>query len=331
MVVFEDGLARKSEYRRFQVKSFTGQDDVRSMHEVVSRRFRRYLQEKQRTSEWEEQGAGGNGHGDGRHGADGNGAGGHGADTHGDGGDEPVGGPIDPETGRPRKFAYPPQLVVVDGGRPQVAAAASALRELGIDDVAVCGLAKRLEEVWLPGEDDPVILPRTSEGLYLLQRVRDEAHRFAIAYQRTKRSKSMKAGALDSVPGLGETRRQALLKHFGSLKRLRAATIEEMCEVPGIGRRTAETIAAALASAAPAAPAVNTATGEILDDGDGAQDTAPRGDGPAAAPPAADAPHADARQADAPHDGPPQDSDTSRISDGPAPTAALSHHRGKST
>jgi excinuclease ABC subunit C len=336
MVVFEDGLARKSEYRRFQVKSFTGQDDVRSMHEVVSRRFRRYLQEKQRTSEWEEQGAGGNGHGDGRHGADGNGAGGHGADTHGDGGDEPVGGPIDPETGRPRKFAYPPQLVVVDGGRPQVAAAASALRELGIDDVAVCGLAKRLEEVWLPGEDDPVILPRTSEGLYLLQRVRDEAHRFAIAYQRTKRSKSMKAGALDSVPGLGETRRQALLKHFGSLKRLRAATIEEMCEVPGIGRRTAETIAAALASAAPAAPAVNTATGEILDDGDGAQDTAPREAGAAAAPPAADAPqadapHADARQADAPHDGPPQDSDTSRISDGPAPTAALSHHRGKST
>jgi excinuclease ABC subunit C len=185
-----------------------------------------------------------------------------------------VSGPIDPETGRPRKFAYPPQLVVVDGGQPQVAAARRALEELGIDDVAVCGLAKRLEEVWLPGEDDPVILPRTSEGLYLLQRVRDEAHRFAISYQRSKRSKSMKAGALDTVPGLGETRRQALLKHFGSLKRLRAATVEEICQVPGIGRRTAETVAAALASAAPAAPAVNTATGEIIEDSDGTPPTA---------------------------------------------------------
>ncbi|MYS19445.1 Excinuclease ABC subunit C [Streptomyces sp. DvalAA-14] len=248
MVVFEDGLARKSEYRRFQIKSFAGQDDVRSMHEVISRRFRRYLQEKQRTSEWEEQ--------DGERAA----------------GDEPgaaVSGPIDPDTGRPRKFAYPPQLVVVDGGQPQVAAARRALEDLGIDDVAVCGLAKRLEEVWLPGDDDPVILPRSSEGLYLLQRVRDEAHRFAINYQRGKRSKSMKAGALDTVPGLGETRRKALIKHFGSLKRLRSATVDEICEVPGIGRRTAETVAAALAAAAPAAPAVNTATGEIIEEGDG--------------------------------------------------------------
>ncbi|MFC4030437.1 excinuclease ABC subunit UvrC [Streptomyces polygonati] len=258
MVVFEDGLARKSEYRRFQIKSFAGQDDVRSMHEVISRRFRRYLQEKQRTSEWEDQ--------------DGDGNGAVAGIGDGAGGDETgpaVSGPIDPDTGRPRKFAYPPQLVVVDGGQPQVAAARRALDELGIDDVAVCGLAKRLEEVWLPGDDDPVILPRTSEGLYLLQRVRDEAHRFAINYQRTKRSKSMKAGALDSVPGLGETRRQALLKHFGSLKRLRSATVEEICEVPGIGRRTAETVAAALAAAAPAAPAVNTATGEIIEEGDG--------------------------------------------------------------
>ncbi|NEA57107.1 excinuclease ABC subunit UvrC [Streptomyces sp. SID13666] len=248
MVVFEDGLARKSEYRRFQIKSFEGQDDVRSMHEVISRRFRRYLQEKQKTGEWDVGAAGG------EVGAEGGGAG------------EAVGGPIDPETGRPRKFAYPPQLVVVDGGQPQVAAAQRALAELGIEDVAVCGLAKRLEEVWLPDDDDPVILPRTSEGLYLLQRIRDEAHRFAISYQRTKRSKSMKAGALDAVPGLGETRRQALLKHFGSLKRLRAATVEQICEVPGIGRRTAETVAAALAGAAPAVPAVNTATGEIIED-----------------------------------------------------------------
>ncbi|MFP8906257.1 excinuclease ABC subunit UvrC [Streptomyces atacamensis] len=251
MVVFEDGLARKSEYRRFQIRGFAGQDDVRSMHEVVSRRFRRYLQERQRTGEWatgEDPGAEGPGTG------------------------EPGGGPDGPapaeERGgnRPPKFAYPPQLVVVDGGQPQVAAARRALDELGIDDVAVCGLAKRLEEVWLPGEDDPVVLPRTSEGLYMLQRVRDEAHRFAIRYQRGKRSRAMKASPLDAVHGLGEARKQALVKHFGSVKRLRAATVEQICEVPGVGRKTAEAVAAALAQAAPAAPAVNTATGEILED-----------------------------------------------------------------
>ncbi|WP_405708124.1 excinuclease ABC subunit UvrC [Streptomyces xanthophaeus] len=245
MVVFEDGLARKSEYRRFQIKTFEGQDDVRSMHEVVSRRFRRYLQEKLKTGEWSPE----------------------------DGVDSAVGaaGPVveDPlaeDDGRPRRFAYPPQLVVVDGGQPQVAAAKRALEELGIDDVAVCGLAKRLEEVWLPGEDDPVVLPRTSEGLYLLQRVRDEAHRFAIQYQRNKRGKRLKSGPLDEVPGLGESRKQALVKHFGSVKKLRQATIDQICEVPGIGRKTAETVAAALAQAVPAGPAVNTATGEIIED-----------------------------------------------------------------
>ncbi|GAB2956298.1 excinuclease ABC subunit UvrC [Streptomyces heilongjiangensis] len=240
MVVFEDGLARKSEYRRFQIKGRVGdtqvwhgegQDDVRSMHEVIARRFRRYLAEKEKTGEWAE-----------------------GEDT------------LTDDDGRPRRFAYPPQLVVVDGGQPQVAAARRALDELGIDDIAVCGLAKRLEEVWLPGEDDPVVLPRTSEGLYLLQRVRDEAHRFALTYQRTKRAKRLRASPLDDVPGLGDTRKQALLKHFGSLRKLRAATIDQICEVPGIGRKTAETIAAALAQAAPAAPAVNTATGEILEE-----------------------------------------------------------------
>ncbi|MFJ7154936.1 excinuclease ABC subunit UvrC [Streptomyces sp. NPDC101118] len=242
MVVFEDGLARKSEYRRFQVKGRVGdtqvwhgagQDDVRSMHEVVSRRFRRYLQEKLKTGEWSPE----------------------------DGDD-----PQPEDDGRPKRFAYPPQLVVVDGGRPQVEAAQRALTELGIDDVAVCGLAKRLEEVWLPGEDDPVVLPRTSEGLYLLQRVRDEAHRFAIQYQRNKRGKRLKAGPLDDVPGLGESRKLALIKHFGSVKKLRQATIDQICEVPGIGRKTAETVAVALARAAPAAPAVNTATGEIIED-----------------------------------------------------------------
>jgi excinuclease ABC subunit C len=246
MVVFEDGLARKSEYRRFQIKGFEGQDDVRSMHEVITRRFRRYLAEKEKTGEWVEDDSAGPG-------------------DSGDGPGAPAIGLKD-DDGRPKRFAYPPQLVVVDGGQPQVAAARRALDELGIDDIAVCGLAKRLEEVWVPGEDDPVVLPRTSEGLYLLQRVRDEAHRFAITYQRTKRAKRFRASPLDEVAGLGEARKHALLKHFGSLKKLRSATIDQICEVPGIGRKTAETIAAALAQAAPAAPAVNTATGEIMEE-----------------------------------------------------------------
>lgn len=240
MVVFEDGLSRKSEYRRFQIKGFEGQDDVRSMHEVITRRFRRYLAEKEKTGEWA----------DGEELSD-----------------------LKDEEGRPKRFAYPPQLVVVDGGQPQVAAAQRALDELGIDDIAVCGLAKRLEEVWLPDEDDPVVLPRTSEGLYLLQRVRDEAHRFAITYQRTKRAKRFRASPLDDVPGLGETRKQALIKHFGSVKKLRSATIDQICEVPGIGRKTAEAIAVALAQAAPVAPAVNTATGEIMEDTEDTEDT----------------------------------------------------------
>jgi excinuclease ABC subunit C len=211
MVVFEDGLARKSEYRRFQIKSAEG--DVASIHEVITRRFKRYLEERSATGEL---------------------------------GGEPIGEPIDPETGKPRKFAYPPNLVVVDGGPAQAAAAQRALDELGVDDVAVCGLAKRLEEVWLPGDDQPVILPRSSEGLYLLQRVRDEAHRFAITYHRAKRSRSLKESALDEVPGLGPARRQALLRHFGSVKRLSDATAEEIREVPGIGPSTAEAIVAAL-------------------------------------------------------------------------------------
>ncbi|PWI08728.1 excinuclease ABC subunit C [Streptomyces sp. NWU339] len=270
MVVFEDGLARKSEYRRFQIKSFAGQDDVRSMHEVITRRFRRYLADKERTGEWTDGTEATAGMADGTGVTDGTGA----ATGVTDGADgTPAAGPGEPsastlteDDGRPKRFAYPPQLVVVDGGAPQVAAARRALDELGIDDIAVCGLAKRLEEVWLPDDDDPVVLPRTSEGLYLLQRVRDEAHRFAIGYQRVKRAKRFRSGPLDDVPGLGDTRKQALVKHFGSVKKLRSATIEQICEVPGIGRKTAEVIAAALAGAAPAAPAVNTATGEIMDD-----------------------------------------------------------------
>ncbi|WP_228984251.1 excinuclease ABC subunit UvrC [Streptomyces sp. DH12] len=290
MVVFEDGLPRKSEYRRFQIKGRVGdtqvwhgqgQDDVRSMHEVVSRRFRRYLAEKERTGEW----VGGDGEtptaADGAPApADGLPAAGLASPADGlttDGLTPPAAGitveELDAvaaeEDGRPRKFAYPPQLVVVDGGRPQVEAARRALDELGIDDVAVCGLAKRLEEVWLPGEDDPVVLPRTSEGLYLLQRVRDTAHDFAIRYQRSKRAKRLRTSPLDDVPGLGDARKRALIKHFGSVKRLRQATIDQICEVPGFGRKTAEAVAVALAQAAPAAPAVNTATGEIIEDDDG--------------------------------------------------------------
>ncbi|WP_436759949.1 excinuclease ABC subunit UvrC [Streptosporangium sp. V21-05] len=233
MVVFEDGLARKSEYRRFSVRSTEG--DVASIHEVISRRFKRYLEERSAVGELDaapETDPAGPGD------PAGEAAGGPGEDLRTPG--------IDPETGKPRKFAYPPNLVVVDGGPAQAAAARRALDELGVDDVAVCGLAKRLEEVWLPGEDLPVILARSSEALYLLQRVRDEAHRFAITYHRSKRSKSVKESALDEVPGLGPARRQALIKHFGSVKRLREATAAQICEVPGIGPSTAETIVSAL-------------------------------------------------------------------------------------
>jgi len=232
MVVFEDGLARKSEYRRFVIRGQQGSDDVRAMHEVITRRFRRLLDE-QATSV---------------------------PSTEVDGAQGPM--LVDPETGRPRKFAYAPGLVVVDGGAPQVAAAVRALDELGIDDVPVCGLAKRLEEVWLPGQADPVILPRSSEGLYLLQRVRDEAHRFAITHHRSRRSKSMVESVLDDVPGLGEVRRKTLLKHFGSLRKLRAATLEEVATVPGIGPATAAAIKAAVDQNGPGI-AVNTATGEV--------------------------------------------------------------------
>jgi excinuclease ABC subunit C len=241
MVVFEDGLARKGEYRRFVVRGVDGQNDVASMHEVITRRFRRLLDERAETGEF------------------------------GDGPDGDGEGPmlIDPDTGRPKKFAYVPGLVVVDGGPPQVAAAQRALDELGIDDVPVCGLAKRLEEVWRPGQEDPVVLPRTSEGLYLLQRVRDEAHRFAITHHRSRRSKSMVESLLDDVPGLGEVRRKSLLRQFGSLKKLRAATVEEIAAVPGIGPRTAEAIVGALSEQSGARPAVtvNTATGEIISSG----------------------------------------------------------------
>ena len=239
MVVFEDGLARKSEYRRFVIRGVDGQNDVASMDEVITRRFRRLLDEQATSTEVP------------------------GAPS------DPAAGPmlVDPETGRPRKFAYAPGLVVVDGGPPQVAAAQRALTELGIVDIPVCGLAKRLEEVWLPAQEDPVILARSSEGLYLLQRIRDEAHRFAITHHRSRRSKSMVESVLDDVPGLGEVRRKTLLKHFGSLKRLREASAEDIAQVPGIGPRTAGAIKDAVAVSSgktgPAIVSINTATGEI--------------------------------------------------------------------
>jgi excinuclease ABC subunit C len=245
LVVFEDGLPKKTDYRHYAIREAAGDgrsDDVASIAEVTRRRFARLRRERAAAEQ-----------------ADlagteplpelaapppGNGAG-LVADHESEA--EIVTRPgIDPRTGRPRKFAYPPNLYVVDGGAPQVAAAAEVLEEYGITDIAVVGLAKRLEEVWVPGEPDPVVLPRTSEALYLLQRVRDEAHRFAITFHRSKRSRRMTASALDSVRGLGETRRTALVTHFGSVARLKEATVEEITEVPGIGRATAEAVLAAL-------------------------------------------------------------------------------------
>jgi len=224
MVVFEDGLARKSEYRRFSVRGADGSDDISAIREVITRRFRRYLAEREETGELDMLG-----------------------DPEAKEDQDPLA--ERPEAAR-RKFAYPPNLVVVDGARGQAEAAAGALADLGIDDVAVCGLAKRLEEVWLPGEEHPLILSRTSEGLYLLQRVRDEAHRFAITYHRAKRGKAATVSALDSVPGLGPARRAALLKRFGSVRAVSAATAEEIAEVSGIGPRLAQTIIAALRQSA---------------------------------------------------------------------------------
>ncbi|WP_330229830.1 excinuclease ABC subunit UvrC [Nocardia sp. NBC_00508] len=229
LVVFEDGLARKSEYRHYAIKEAAGEgrsDDVGSIAEVTRRRFLKLRRERDMVERDDLAAAG----------------------EDGDALDLTSRPGIDPHTGRPRKFAYPPNLYVVDGGAPQVAAAAEVLDELGITDVAVIGLAKRLEEVWVPGESEPVILPRNSEALYLLQRVRDEAHRFAITFHRSKRSRRMIASALDSVPGLGTARRTALVTHFGSVAKLKQATVEEITEVPGIGVATAKAVLSALRS-----------------------------------------------------------------------------------
>jgi excinuclease ABC subunit C len=230
MVVFEDGLARKSEYRRFTMQSIGGDTDW--IAEVIRRRFNRQLQEQQAAAQAAS------------------------ADVGWQDGVEPK--PV-------KRFAYPPNLVVVDGGAPQVAAAQNVLTELGITDVTLVGLAKRLEEVWVPDEDYPVILPRTSEALYLLQRVRDEAHRFAITFHRQKRSKSMTESELVGIAGLGPARRKALLAKFDSLKQLRQASADEIAAVPGFGSELAQRVADALVeNAADREPAVNVTTGEVL-------------------------------------------------------------------
>jgi len=228
LVVFEDGMPRKSDYRRFNISEAMG-DDTAAIAEVITRRFRKYLQHQMDHPEQML--------------------------------DEPE--HVKSAADRPRAFAYPPSLVVVDGGKPQVGAANRALADLGIEDVTVIGLAKRLEEVWLADSADPLILDRQSQGLYLLQRLRDEAHRFAIAGHRRKRSKSMTASQLDSVPGLGDIRKKALLRRFGSLRRLRQATVEEVASVPGIGATTAASVVAALTEK-PEAEAINMSTGEIV-------------------------------------------------------------------
>ncbi|KRE80502.1 excinuclease ABC subunit UvrC [Arthrobacter sp. Soil762] len=246
MVVVEDGLPKKSEYRKFSVTGAAAADDTAAMHDVLTRRFRHYLQDKSAQS-----GA--------------SALPGHQAALEA-AADAAV---LDTTTAAPRaKFAYPPNLVVVDGGKPQVNAAARALADLGIEDVYVVGLAKRLEEVWLPDSDFPVILPRTSQGLYLLQRIRDEAHRFAITFHRQKRGKAMTVSALDGVPGLGESKRKALLTHFGSVKGVKAATAAELTSAKGIGPALANAIVAYFSgddTAGDAVPAVNMATGEIIE------------------------------------------------------------------
>ncbi|QPL04487.1 MULTISPECIES: excinuclease ABC subunit UvrC [Actinomyces] len=232
MVVFEDGAPRKSDYRRFTVRGPEGHgaaDDTAAMSEVLTRRFTRLLAEQgAELSEAERELVG----------------------EEGDG-VAIASGPVDPTTGRARRFSYAPGLVVVDGGLPQVNAARAVLDGLGLDTPLI-GLAKRLEEVWVPGEEFPVVLPRTSPALYLLQHLRDESHRFAITHHRSKRTKGMTRSVLDAVPGLGPARQAALLKAFGSVKRLRQATPEQVAAVKGIGPVLAASVLEHLGGQTPA-------------------------------------------------------------------------------
>ncbi|KSU77660.1 Excinuclease ABC subunit C [Pseudarthrobacter enclensis] len=252
MVVVEDGLPKKSDYRKFSITGPAAVDDTAAMHDVLTRRFRHYLQDKSAQVDEDVLEAGT-------------------AEAAAEAAADAAAAAAVADTTTPApkgKFAYPPNLVVVDGGKPQVNAAARALTDLGIDDVYVVGLAKRLEEVWLPDSDFPVILPRTSQGLYLLQRIRDEAHRFAISFHRQKRGKAMTVSALDGVPGLGASKRKALLSHFGSVKSVKAATAEELAQAKGIGPALAGAIVSHFAADGPGAvtvPAVNMTTGEIIE------------------------------------------------------------------
>ena len=221
MVVFEDGLPRKSEYRRFEVRSVDGQDDFASLREVLTRRLARLASEQEDAP----------------------------ADTaaaEAPAEPAPAGAAPAPEVGEPkasaRKFAYPPSLIVVDGGRPQLGAAMEALESADRTDLPVIGLAKRMEEVYLPGSPEPMVLPRSSEALYLLQRVRDEAHRFAIAYHRKLRARSMTRSALDGIPGVGDARRKDLVRHFGSPRKVAQASVDEIAALPGFGPRLASTV-----------------------------------------------------------------------------------------
>ena len=221
LVVFEDGLPKKSDYRRYRIKEAAGDgrsDDVGSIAEVTRRRFKRHTEDKLANPEDPD--------------VDG---------TAFEDEEELTDGTTVESTGN-KRFAYPPQLFIVDGGKPQVTAAQKVFDELGVVDVTLIGLAKRLEEIWVPYDDEPLILPRNSEGMYLLQQIRDEAHRFAITYHRQQRSKRMRASALDGIPGLGPARRSDLVKHFGSVKKLKAASVEDITEVNGIGPKLAQTV-----------------------------------------------------------------------------------------
>ena len=228
MVVFEDAIARKPEYRRFAIRGEDGAgavDDLSALYETLTRRFRH-----------------GNIAGDSGETLDASTKNPSAAATAPS---DPDGACVARKTDR-RRFAYKPNLIVVDGGRPQVMAAARALADCGVDDVALCGLAKRLEEVWVPDDDYPIILKRQSEGMYLLQRVRDESHRFAIDYHRRMRRKGTLHSALDDIPGVGPAYRKRLLAHFGSVRAMREASVEDLMAVQGIGRAKAEAIHTAL-------------------------------------------------------------------------------------
>lgn len=266
MVVFEDGIAKKSEYRRFAIRGADGNgalDDLSALYETLTRRFRHgniagdsgeSIDAEQRAAKAAQQSH------DTSHGT---GSDGNPADSEATA-DQANAEIIQQNTNR-RHFAYRPNLVVVDGGKPQVMAAAKALEDCGVDDVAVCGLAKRLEEVWVPDDDYPIILRRQSEGMYLLQRVRDESHRFAITYHRQTRRKGALRSALDDIPGIGATYQKRLLNHFGSVRAMREATVEQLEQVKGIGHAKAEAIFTALHPGDGGAAATPKAGGDASD------------------------------------------------------------------